>query len=130
MFIAEMFIKNARISDMTEEEIILEQSLEVPTVAARREEGKAEETCPVCYELFNQIYKQVSGIPFQKYFFSPFYLNFLSPFKIPDFFPSLTLYQSVALSVTLFYSLILILNKARAIMHVRTGTRLKLRSCF
>jgi len=47
--------------DMTEEEIILEQSLEVPTVAARREEGKAEETCPVCYELFNQIYKQGEG---------------------------------------------------------------------
>ena len=63
-----MFIKNARIADMTEEEIILEQSLEVPTVAARREEGKAEETCPVCYELFNQIYKQVSGIPLKWYF--------------------------------------------------------------
>ena len=69
-----MCIKNARIADMTEEDIILEQSLEVPTVAARREEGKAEETCPVCYELFNQIYKQVSGI-------CP-YFSFLSEFFV------------------------------------------------
>ena len=51
---------------MTEEEIILEQSLEVPTVAVKRVEGKeggkGEETCPVCMELFNQIYKQVTTL--------------------------------------------------------------------
>ena len=76
-----MFIKIARIADMTEEEIILEQSLEVPTVAARREEGKAEETCPVCYELFNQIYKQVSGIQFIGYFFARIQIP-LPPFSL------------------------------------------------
>ena len=106
MFIAEMFIKNARISDMTEEEIILEQSLEVPTVAARREEGKAEETCPVCYELFNQIYKQVSGIPFQKYFFSPFYLILFPLLKSLIFSPlllSINLLLSLSPSFTLLF---------------------------
>ena len=58
--------------DMTEEEIILEQSLEVPTVAVKRGEGKeggkGEETCPVCMELFNQIYKQVTVKHWNFYF--------------------------------------------------------------
>ena len=46
--------------DLTEEEIILEQSVEVPTVPVRRAGGGEEqEACPVCMELFNQVYKQV-----------------------------------------------------------------------
>ena len=45
---------------MTEEDIILEQSMEIPTVAARgagNQEG-GEETCPVCTEVFSQVYRQ------------------------------------------------------------------------
>merc|ERR1711970_1576774 len=42
--------------DLSEEEVILEQSMEVPTV--RVGAGESAETCPVCLEQFNQVYKQ------------------------------------------------------------------------
>jgi len=48
--------------DMTEEEIILEQSMEVPTVTVKFCSGDQEqESCPVCMELFSQVYKQGEG---------------------------------------------------------------------
>jgi hypothetical protein len=43
---------------MTEEEIILEQSVEIPTIPVKP--GGGEEECPVCLEQFNQVYKQAS----------------------------------------------------------------------
>ena len=42
---------------MTEEEIILEQSFEIPTIPVKP--GGGEEECPACLEQFNQVYKQV-----------------------------------------------------------------------
>jgi len=47
--------------DLSEEEVILEQSMEVPTVRVGTAESAdtiGHDTCPVCLEQFNQVYKQ------------------------------------------------------------------------
>merc|ERR1719383_707536 len=38
--------------------MILEQSLEVPTVTVKGKAEEEQESCPVCLELFNQVFKQ------------------------------------------------------------------------
>lgn len=47
--------------EMTEEEIILEQSFEIPTIPVKTDGSGGEEECPVCLEQFNQVYKQGEG---------------------------------------------------------------------
>ena len=50
-----------QLAELTEEEIILEQSFEIPTIPVKNS-GGGEEECPICMEQFNQVYKQVGNI--------------------------------------------------------------------
>jgi hypothetical protein len=48
--------------EMTEEEIVAEQELVIPTVAVEGDK-KENSVCPVCREEFDTFYKQVSAAP-------------------------------------------------------------------
>ena len=67
--------------DLTEDEVILEQSLEVPTVkVVAGDTGGDHETCPVCMEQFSQVFKQVEFCLFIYFILSSMKNEFLSIF--------------------------------------------------